>query len=181
MSQLSSSKRTVLAAVAAHPMVMSPILLEYLLRGERVGRMAEKGLLDSPHHGALKALPGAEISFLIADLVQDKLLAKTAGVYPALVVSPVGELYLLGHEDGVQERSPAKAFQAYHRWRRQLARTLRKPPYRLLSNELLNHMAIRQPTTLEELLAVPGLGKRRAMRYREGLLALGQELRAQAA
>lgn len=176
MSKLSPSKRTVLAAVQAHPMAMSAVMLEYLLRGERVGRMAEKGLLASDFHGALKAVPGPEIAFLISDLLGEKLLLRTAGFYPALVLSPLGELHLSGEAERVQERSPAKAFQAYHRWRRELARSLRTPPYRILSNELLNHLAIRQPTTLEELLAVPGLGKRRAMRYREGLLALGLRL-----
>ena len=177
MSQsVSPSKRTILAAIQAHPMSMSAVLLEYLLRGEKVGRMAEKGLLDSAHHGALKALPGAEISYLISDLIAERLVVRTAGFYPALALSPLGELHLSGEAEHVQERSPAKAFQAYHRWRRNLARSLRKPPYRILSNELLNHLAIRQPTTLEELLLVPGLGKRRAMRYRDGLLALGREL-----
>ena len=32
------------------------------------------------------------------------------------------------------------------------------------------------PTTLEELLGVPGLGKRRALRYQDELLAVGREL-----
>lgn len=173
---ISPSKRTILAAVQAHPMGMSAVLLEYLLRGERVGRMAEKGLLDSEYHGALKDLPGAEIAYLISDALGERLLLRTAGFYPALALSPLGALHLSGEVEHVHERSPAKAFQAYHRWRRDLARSLRKPPYRILSNELLNHLAIRQPTNLEDLLSVPGLGKRRAMRYRESLLALGRQM-----
>lgn len=42
--------RVVLQAVQRHPLLMSPLLLEYLLRGEMIGRMQEKGLLPDAIH-----------------------------------------------------------------------------------------------------------------------------------
>jgi hypothetical protein len=43
-------------------------------------------------------------------------------------------------------------------------------------NATLNALALRRPTTLEELLRVPGLGKRRALRYHLDLVEVGRAL-----
>ena len=82
--------RTVLSAVQKHPLLMSPVLLEYLLRGDVIGRMAEKGLLQSPFHAALAAEPSHEIAAAIAQCLEQGWLLRTSGFYPALTVSPAG-------------------------------------------------------------------------------------------
>lgn len=57
-----------------------------------------------------------------------------------------------------------------------MAKSRRTPPYRVLPNTILTTLAQRRPQTLDALLEVPGLGKRRALRYQHGLIAVGREL-----
>ena len=48
-----------------------------------------------------------------------------------------------------------------------------------MPNTILTALAARRPQTLDQLLEIPGLGKRRALRYQHGLVAVGRELLAQ--
>ena len=171
--------RTVLHAVKLHPGLMSPILLAYLLRGETIGRMLEKGLMESPLRGAHAGVAEAELAEAIADAERHGWLSKASGFYPALRLTTAGEAQLVAEAAGrCSEASPSYAYRHYHAWRQGAARRRRTPPYRVVSNQVLNAIALRRPRTLDELLDVPGLGKRRALRYVEELLAVGRELPA---
>lgn len=170
--------RTVLSAVQKHPMLMSPVLLEYLLRGDVIGRMAEKGLLQSPFHGALSHEPSHEIANAVTSCLENGWITRTTGFYPSLVLSAAGEVRLSAPDALARESSPDSAYRAYYRWRQGVARNLRKPPYRIVPNVIVNHLAANTPTTLDQLLNIPGLGKRRALRYQQDLLAVGRELRS---
>jgi superfamily II DNA helicase RecQ len=173
---VSTPIQTILQAVQKHPLMMSPVLLDYLLRGEIIGRMAEKGLLNSPFHAALAGEKPHEINAAIAHCLEQGWLARTSGFYPALILTAAGELRLAAGANAAVEASPEQAYRMYYKWRQNTARTLRKPPYRIFPNVTVNHLAVLCPTTLEELLGVPGLGKRRALRYQDELLAVGREL-----
>ncbi|MEB3329486.1 MAG: HRDC domain-containing protein [Candidatus Sericytochromatia bacterium] len=168
---------TVLKAVDRHPALMSPIMLEYMLRGETIGRMEEKGLIGSPFHGALAEAPPGVVAGAVATALTCRWVARAGGFYPALRLTTAGEVQLLGHEGICREAAPDHAFQAYHRWRVRVARRLRKPPYRILPNAILTSLAARRPHSLHQLLEIPGLGKRRALRYQTELLAVGASLR----
>lgn len=174
--------RLVLKSLYDHPDRMSPVLLEHLLRGVALGRMAEKGLLGSAHFGALAHLPEGAVAAWIAEVLENGWALKARGYYPALRLSREGEgmLNRLG-EPIHTEASPEPAFRAYHAWRAGLARQMRKPAYRIVPNATLNALASRRPTSLAELLEVPGIGKRRALRYHDDLVLLGRELRRDAA
>lgn len=171
-----STLRTILSAVKKHPLMMSPVLLEYTLRGDIIGRMAEKGLIGSEIHGALADLPTPDLQGAIAYCLERGWLIRTSGFYPSLNVTASGELRLATSHVHVHEASPEGAYKTYHAWRRSVARSLRKPPYRIVPNSIVNHLASLRPTTLDQLLGVPGLGKRRALRYQDDLLAVGREL-----
>ena len=174
---LTGIERTVLASVQEHPGLMSPVLLEYVLRGEVIGRMAEKHLLSSRFHGALSGAQPLDIAKAIARMVEDGYLFRQSGFYPALHVSSAGEQVLLGLGDGsVTQVAPTRAYRAYYRWRQDIARRRRTPPYRVFPNNTVNALAKIRPMTLEELLLVPGLGKRRALRYQQELLEVGRRL-----
>lgn len=169
--------QVVLKAVRQHPGMMSPILLEYLLRGENIGRMEEKGLLDSPFKGLLAGLPIGEVGRLISEALLTRWLLRAGGFYPALRLSAAGEGQLLVAEGaGCHEAAPESAYRLYHRWRRQTALRKKTPAYRILPNSILSNLAARRPTTLNQLLDIPGLGKRRALRYHQELLAIGQSI-----
>lgn len=176
---VSIQTKFVLQAVDQHPHCMSPVLLEHLLRGEVIGRMAEKGLLDSPYMGLLTDLPPGAVAHLIEACLDAHWLSRSNGFYPALTLTLSGRQLLQSFqaEASSSEFSPEDAYQAYYKWRQSLARERRTPPYRILTNLTLNHLARIRPTNLEELLLVPGLGKRRALRYQYELLGVGQALR----
>lgn len=174
--------RTILATVQLHGGLMSPVLLEHFLRGEVIGRMAEKGLVDSPYMGALATLPAGAVGHLIEACLDVGWLVRADGYYPALSLSRSGlDLLAAYQRTGSTERSPDHAYRAYYRWRQSIARARRTPPYRILPNATLNELASRLPITLEELLCVPGLGKRRALRYQADLMVVGRELRGELA
>lgn len=81
----------IINAVLSHSGLCSPVLLEHLLRGSVIGRMAEKGLRESPFFGALarpgNRLPtGWEVADAIGDLRREGVLATAPGFYPGLVL-----------------------------------------------------------------------------------------------
>ncbi len=57
------ASRVVLQAVQRHPLLMSPLLLEYLLRGEMIGRMQEKGLLPNSIRSLDRVAVGVALVF----------------------------------------------------------------------------------------------------------------------
>lgn len=170
--------RVVLQAVQRHPLLMSPLLLEYLLRGEMIGRMQEKGLMESPFHGILADAPPGAIAEAIADALDAGWLARSGGFYPALKLTPHGEgqLEVRDGAGACREAAPERSYRVYHRWRQGVARRHRTPAYRIVPNVILTQLAARRPRSLDELLQIPGLGKRRALRYQFELLAVGREL-----
>lgn len=176
---LTIQTKFVLQAVDQHPDCMSPVLLEHLLRGEVIGRMAEKGLLESPLLAALSDLPPGAVAHLVEACLDAGWLSRSGGFYPALSLTLSGRQLLNSFSAQVHstELSPDDCYQAYYRWRQSLARERRTPPYRILTNQTLNHLARIRPTSLDELLLVPGLGKRRALRYRDELMSVGQALK----
>ncbi|MEB3197513.1 MAG: hypothetical protein VKP62_09950, partial [Candidatus Sericytochromatia bacterium] len=85
---------TVLRAVQQHPGLMSPIMLEYLLRGETIGRMEEKGLLQSPYLGVLSAVAPEEVASCVADVLGLGWIGRAAGFYPSLRLTAAGAAQL---------------------------------------------------------------------------------------
>lgn len=77
------TRKAILEAVMFHPKVMSPILLAYMLTGETIGRMMEKGLNNSSFFGLLD-FDTAEVGSEIAKLVSEGYLNRASGFYPAL-------------------------------------------------------------------------------------------------
>lgn len=76
----------IIEALRAHPLLMSPLLLEYFLRGEEIGRMHEKGLVDSEWFGTLAAVPSEVITKEIYWLINNDHIRRCGGFYPALVL-----------------------------------------------------------------------------------------------
>lgn len=77
------TRKAILEAVMFHPKIMSPTLLAYMLTGETIGRMMEKGLNNSAFFGLLN-MNTADLELEIAKLVSEGYLNKAGGFYPAL-------------------------------------------------------------------------------------------------
>jgi superfamily II DNA helicase RecQ len=69
---------------------------------------------------------------------------------------------------------------ALRSWRAAAARAAAVPPYVLLHDGTLTALAAARPATLEELVAVPGIGQVKAARYGATLLAVVADHRASA-
>jgi DNA helicase-2/ATP-dependent DNA helicase PcrA len=69
---------------------------------------------------------------------------------------------------------------ALRSWRAAAARAAAVPPYVLLHDGTLTALATARPATLEELVAVPGIGQVKAARYGATLLAVVADHRASA-
>lgn len=92
--------------------MMSPVLLDYLLRGDVIGHVTEKGLFDFPNHGALAALPSSEVSEATASCLESDWLTRSSGFYPSLSLSSSEELRLASSGAISSEISPERAYRA---------------------------------------------------------------------
>ena len=73
---------------------------------------------------------------------------------------------------GVQERN---IFESLRLWRRDLAKSLGKPPYVLFYDRTLVAIARVKPSGEEELLEIPGVGRKKAERYGDDILRIVAE------
>lgn len=74
----------------------------------------------------------------------------------------------------VQER---QIFEALRVWRRDLAKELGKPPYVLFIDRTLVAIAKLKPACIDDLLGIPGVGRRKVERYADSILEIvGNEL-----
>lgn len=74
----------------------------------------------------------------------------------------------------VQER---QIFEALRVWRRELAKELGKPPYVLFIDRTLVAIAKLKPACIDDLLGIPGVGRRKVERYADSILEIvGNEL-----
>jgi superfamily II DNA helicase RecQ len=65
-------------------------------------------------------------------------------------------------------------------WRTEKAKQEGKPPYIYLTDALVEAIAAKQPTTLFELRALPGIGPKKLDDYGEDLLSIVREATAPA-
>lgn len=86
-TDLDRIEEAVLDAIAKHPGVMSAPLLSFLLVGEPFGRMAEKGLVDTPFFGMLADLDADRVCEVVRQMEDDGLLESARGYYPALTMN----------------------------------------------------------------------------------------------
>ena len=73
-----------------------------------------------------------------------------------------------------EPQKPAKddAFERLRVWRKNLAKEMSVPPYVILHDSVLLEITIRKPETLDELLAIKGMGPAKLMKYGEQILSL---------
>ncbi len=65
-------------------------------------------------------------------------------------------------------------FEALRSWRRQTAQALGKPAYVIFPDRTLVQIALRRPSSLEDLMLIPGVGRRKLEHYGEEILDVVQ-------
>ena len=155
------------------------------LRGSRAARVRELGLDTLPTYGLMRSLPVPRIRELL-ELLEAEGYVRTDPVYGCIDTTPLaGQVLFHGqtvevpvkqsplHEKPVRlaAAEPDEALLGELKaLRLQLARAEDVPAYIILTNAALADMAARRPHTMQELLAVSGVGKAKAARYGEAFL-----------
>ena len=173
-----------------------------LLRGSREQRVLQLGLDKLPTYGIMKDVDRARLRAYINSLTEQGYLFADGTDYPVLRAAPRAKGVLF-HGERVsmttrlepeiapapgrkREAGPAAGLpadegllSALKAARTLLARREEVPPYIIFSNAALADMAAKAPRTMEEFLAVSGVGQIKAQRYGEEFLAVIAEYRAE--
>ncbi len=163
-----------------------------VLTGSRSVDILDRGLDRLSTYGLLASVGTAGVDRLVDVLVDRGLLAFTAEERPVLYLTEEGSAYLQSREPlmlapGARGASAAPGapgrgrafgsgggpvdealFQRLRDVRRELAGD--SPAYVVATNACLEEICRRRPTTREELLEVPGMGRRKVERYGDELL-----------
>ena len=68
--------------------------------------------------------------------------------------------------------SARQIFEALRKWRLETARALNKPPYVIFPDRMLAEIARRKPVTLDAMLGIPGVGRRKLESYAEEIIKI---------
>ena len=154
------------------------------LRGSRAARVRELGLDTLPTYGLMKALPVPHIRELL-ELLEAESYVQTDPVYGGIDTTPLaGQVLFHGQtvevpvkQSPLQEKPVSRTAEPdeallgeLKALRLQLAHAEDVPAYIIFTNAALADMAARRPHTMQELLAVSGVGKAKAARYGEVFL-----------
>ena len=161
------------------------VAIVQMLRGSRDQRVLQLGLDKLPTYGIMAGVDRMQIRAYIDYLVEQGYLLLDGADYPVLRTTPKarqvlfrGErvIYICRKEDageaaGGKAVAPASApadaelLSALRALRTRLAAMAGVPAYVVFSNASLTDMAVRQPDTMEEFMAVAGVGAVKAKRY----------------
>ena len=155
------------------------------LRGSRAARVRELGLDTLPTYGLMRSLPVPRIRELL-ELLEAEGYVQTDPVYGGIDTTPLaGQVLFHGQTVEVPvKQSPLREkpvrlaaekpdealLGELKALRLQLAHAEDVPAYIILTNAALADMAAKRPHTMQELLAVSGVGKAKAARYGEAFL-----------
>ncbi len=155
------------------------------LRGSRAARVRELGLDTLPTYGLMRSLPVPRIRELL-ELLEAEGYVRTDPVYGGIDTTPLaGQVLFHGqtvevpvkqsplHEKPIRlaaEKPDEALLGELKALRLQLAHAEDVPAYIILTNAALADMAAKRPHTMQELLAVSGVGKAKAARYGEAFL-----------
>jgi superfamily II DNA helicase RecQ len=64
-------------------------------------------------------------------------------------------------------------------WRWELAQAQNKPPFVILQNNVLRRIAATRPSSLDELLAIKGIGPAKLEKYGQAVIDLLRDYRAE--
>jgi ATP-dependent DNA helicase RecQ len=167
-----------------------------VLRGRATDKVAERGHQRLSTFGLLRDAPTDEVRGYIEQLTEQGFLAVAGERYPVLHTTPAGALLLKGEADCQLTRqprpeprrgnttAPAKGkadagwagvdrelFEALRGLRTAIARERKVPPYVIFHDTTLRELARLRPHSRAQLLAVHGVGARKAEEFGQRMLA----------
>lgn len=172
------------------------------LLGSQAEPVRQAGLDKLSTHGILKGVGRDYVQSLLREMERAGMVYVTEGDYPLLGLSELGARVMLGetpccldwpprHPQGVasgRTHAPAAASEADYgqdaapdaglleklrRKRSQLAAARGGvPPYVIFTNQVLEHLALRRPTSAEEAMQIPGIGETKARKILPAFLRI---------
>jgi len=161
-----------------------------ILRGKATAKIEQFGHAGLPTFGAGTDLDDAAWRSVFRQLLAAGLLHADAHAYGALRLTDAARPVLKGETTlmlrkqvlrkhgrksaaaGRQAATGSPMFDALRAWRAALAKEQGVPAYVILHDKTLTELAVRRPTSIDELLRIPGIGQAKAERYGEALLQL---------
>ncbi|MCR5826505.1 MAG: DNA helicase RecQ [Oscillospiraceae bacterium] len=156
-------------------------MVVHMLVGSKEQRIYDLGLDTLPTYGALHGLERSTVRRYIDCLIEQGFLRQTEEEHPVLCTTERAKDVLFHGETvvyvGKKQKKPEKKetpadlaadrglYAALSALRATLARQESVPAYVVFTNATLLDMAAKQPRTTDELLAVNGVGSRKAERY----------------
>ena len=156
-----------------------------VLRGSRARRVLELGHDKLSVHGIARDVSRHELMDVVDQLIERGLVARATGEFPTLSVTKAGREFLSNREtielvrriddafggDDADREPDAGLFEKLRRLRRDIADSLDVPAFVVFSDAALRGMASSLPPDRDSLLAVRGVGRRKADQFGERFLA----------
>jgi ATP-dependent DNA helicase RecQ len=152
-----------------------------MLCGSRSQEILAGGLDQLSTYGILKEQGTGYLNALMRSMADAGLVRTDAGEYPLLTLTEQGEKVMrgvakfrlawpaaasTGHVDSLADQGfDGALYSALRDLRGRLAKRDEVPPYVIFSNKTLEALCRYRPRTLQEGLAVPGIGEAKAQRY----------------
>jgi len=179
-------RRQIQEAVAALSKPVGKTNLARALRGSRAAPLRRLGLLQNPAHGSLRGCDERDLIATIEAMLDSGKLARKGRKYPTVWLpgKPV-RASSRSPTQGPSEKSPGRTKERarlrgglrhtdcareLENFRKRTARRLKWKTYMVFQRRTIAELDTRKPQTLDELMAVPGLGPARVERFGEELL-----------
>ncbi len=146
---------------------------------------------DLPYFGSLKEWREERIRLLLGELIAGGFARQSSGEYPVVELTPAGReavrqgalppLRLPAEVRHAPPRgagsggAPVELVDRLRRWRTETSRAASVPAYIVLTDATLNAIAAANPTSLGELIRVPGIGESKLRKYGEEILQVLRE------
>jgi ATP-dependent DNA helicase RecQ len=158
-----------------------------ILRGANSDKLREWRHDKLSTFGILGSFSKEELTGWIAQLVSQRFLERTGGLYPVLRLTPASRSLLRGtcevqltrvvaHEGGMDDRAwrgvDHALFEELREWRRGEADSRGVPPFVILGDTTLRHLAAVRPSSLDRMHAISGIGENRLSTLGSALLAV---------
>lgn len=157
-----------------------------ILRGNRPAELLSKHYDELKTYGAGNTTPAEKWEAYIWQLIHLGAIEKSYALDGHLSITPYGweilrgqkklELALVQSSKDLPakpkdvEKPASPMFEALRALRLKLAREAKVPPYVIFNDKVLTEIAERLPTTLDELLEIPGIGKFKLEKYGQTFL-----------
>ena len=154
-----------------------------IVAGADTKRIRELQHNEIKTYGAGKHKQKKHWQFIVDELLAQEAIAQDGGQYPVLILTKKGTEILYGREEieGLKReeirKKPkafrAKGFDAYDEalfdklrvLRKRLAEEHKVPPYIIFSDMTLHEMCVYYPSTLDEMIAISGVGETKLESY----------------